>query len=124
VIAMLFIARKLIKPITALTAATKKISEENFAVSLAIDRADEIGQLADSFQTMAHHLQESDATRKQFINDVSHDFQTPLQNIKGYADLIEHEATDEASRKKYTKIIMSETDRLSALTKQLLLLTS
>ena len=123
-IAMLFIARKLIQPITALTAATKKIGAENFAVSLPIHRADEIGQLADSFQTMAHHLQESDATRKQFINDVSHDFQTPLQNIKGYADLINQETTTEAERTKYTHIITSETERLSALTKQLLLLTS
>ena len=123
-IAMLFIARKLIQPITALTAATKKIGAGNFAVSLPIHRADEIGQLADSFQTMAHHLQESDATRKQFINDVSHDFQTPLQNIKGYADLINQETTTESERTKYTHIITSETERLSALTKQLLLLTS
>lgn len=123
-IAMLFIARKLIQPITALTAATKKIGAENFAVSLPIHRTDEIGQLADSFQTMAHHLQESDATRKQFINDVSHDFQTPLQNIKGYADLINRETTTDSERTKYTHIITSETERLSALTKQLLLLTS
>jgi len=123
-IAMLFIARKLIQPITTLTSATKKIGAGNFAVSLPIHRADEIGQLADSFQTMAHHLQESDATRKQFINDVSHDFQTPLQNIKGYADLINQETTTESERTKYTHIITSETERLSALTKQLLLLTS
>lgn len=75
-VAMLFVARKLIQPITTLTAATKKIGAENFALSLPINRADEIGQLADSFQSMANHLQESDATRKQFINDVSHDFQT------------------------------------------------
>lgn len=123
-VAMLFVARKLIQPITTLTTATKKISKENFSVSLPIHRADEIGQLADSFQKMTQHLQESDATRKQFINDVSHDFQTPLQNIKGYADLINQEATTKAERTKYSNIITSETERLSALTKQLLLLTS
>src|SRR5699024_11236865 len=46
------------------------------------------------------------------------------QNIKGYADLINQETTTEAERTKYTHIITSETERLSALTKQLLLLTS
>ena len=123
-VAMLFVARKLIQPITTLTTATKKIGAENFALSLPINRADEIGQLADSFQTMANHLQESDATRKQFINDVSHDFQTPLQNIKGYAALLDDETITSKEHKKYTNIIESETERLSALTKQLLLLTS
>lgn len=123
-IAMLFLARKLIQPITKLTAATKKIGAENFSLSLPVNRGDEIGQLADSFQTMANHLQESDELQKQFINDVSHDFQTPLQNIKGYAALLHDEEVTEKEKKQYANVIESETERLSGLTKQLLLLTS
>lgn len=123
-IAMLFVARKLIQPISELTEATKRIGAEQFSVSLPINRGDEIGELAISFQKMAEQLRESDEMRKQFINDVSHDFQTPLQNIKGYAALLYDKRTTEADRLKYTKIIQSETDRLSGLTKQLLLLTS
>src|SRR5699024_1746343 len=57
-------------------------------------------------------------------NDVSHDFQTPLQNIKGYAALLQDPQTTSLKRREYSKIIESETDRLSVLTKQLLLLTS
>ncbi len=123
-VAMLFVARKLIQPITKLTAATKKIGAEDFSLSLPTNRGDEIGQLADSFQSMANHLQESDELRKQFINDVSHDFQTPLQNIKGYAALLHDAKLSNSERQDYTNIIESETERLSALTKQLLLLTS
>ena len=123
-VAMLFVARKLIQPITKLTVATKKIGAEDFSLSLPINRGDEIGQLAKSFQSMANHLQESDALRKQFINDVSHDFQTPLQNIKGYASLLHDEKLSATERQQYTTIIESETERLSVLTKQLLLLTS
>lgn len=122
--AMLFVARKLIQPISKLTVATKKIGAEDFSLSLPINRGDEIGQLAESFQSMANHLQESDALRKQFINDVSHDFQTPLQNIKGYASLLHDEKLSANERQQYTTIIESETERLSVLTKQLLLLTS
>ncbi len=123
-LAMLFVARKLIQPISVLTEATKKVGAEQFSFTLPTNRGDEIGELATSFQKMAEQLRESDEMRKQFINDVSHDFQTPLQNIKGYADLLQEKQITEAERVEYTKIIKSETERLSVLTKQLLLLTS
>lgn len=123
-IAMLFVARKLVQPISVLTEATKKVGAEQFSLTLPTNRGDEIGELATSFQKMAEQLRESDEMRKQFINDVSHDFQTPLQNIKGYAALIHDEQTTDVDRQAYTEIITSETERLSELTKQLLLLTS
>ena len=62
--------------------------------------------------------------RKQFISDVSHDFQSPLLNIRGYASLLNKREVDEETRQQYASIIESETERLSTLTKQLLLLTS
>lgn len=123
-VSMLFVARKLIQPITALTDATKQIGAEQFSLQLPTDRNDEIGILANSFEQMAEQLHESDQMRKQFINDVSHDFQTPLQNINGYVALLQDEATSLEERVQYMQIIKSETTRLSALTKQLLLLTS
>ncbi|WP_318618268.1 HAMP domain-containing sensor histidine kinase [Sporosarcina sp. YIM B06819] len=123
-LAMLMVAKKLIDPITALTAATKKVGEEQFTGTLDIHRKDEIGQLANSFQQMTEKLSENDRIRKEFISDVSHDFQSPLLNIKGYAQLLLDDELPEASRKSYASVIQSETERLSSLTKQLLLLTS
>lgn len=123
-ISMLIVARMLVQPITELTVATKKVGAEQFSVTLPTKRGDEIGQLAVSFQKMAEQLHESDLMRKQFINDVSHDFQTPLQNIKGYTALLDDSNIAEKDRHNYTEIIQAETERLSALTKQLLLLTS
>lgn len=121
---MLIVAKKLIDPITELTLATKKVGEERFTGSLDIHRRDEIGQLAKSFQQMTEKLSENDRIRKEFISDVSHDFQSPLLNIKGYSDLLLDEKLSDEQRKNYAKVIQSETDRLSLLTKQLLLLTS
>lgn len=124
ILAMLIVARKLIAPIVALTRATKKVGEEQFTSELSIDRRDEIGQLAKSFQQMIDRLSENDQIRKAFVSDVSHDFQSPLLNIKGYADLLSDEELPAEERKRYARIIQSETERLSTLTKQLLLLTS
>src|SRR5699024_11687319 len=105
---MLYIASKLVRPITELTKATKEIGKEQFAVELPTNRHDEIGQLAESFQQMTERLDASDKMKKQFISDVSHDFQTPLQNIQGYASLLhEGNLTNEEVRL-YTEIIQSE----------------
>lgn len=123
-LAMLIVAKRLIRPITQLTVATKKVGKEEFSGILQIHQKDEIGQLAESFQKMTERLGENDLIRKKFISDVSHDFQSPLLNIKGYAGLLMDESLPAEERAGYAKVIQSETDRLSSLTKQLLLLTS
>ncbi|MDW0108426.1 sensor histidine kinase [Sporosarcina aquimarina] len=123
-LAMLIVAKRLIRPITQLTLATKKVGKEEFSGILQIHQKDEIGQLAESFQKMTERLGENDLIRKKFISDVSHDFQSPLLNIKGYAGLLLDETLSAEERAGYAKVIQSETDRLSSLTKQLLLLTS
>ncbi len=123
-LAMLLFAKALIRPITKLTAATKQLAHERFDTVLDIDRADEIGQLATSFNMMTEKLQENDRVRKEFISNVSHDFQSPLLNIQGYVDLLKNPLLTEKERQEYAAIIELETKRLSTLTKQLLLLTS
>lgn len=123
-LAMLIVAKRLIRPITQLTEATKQISQEKYDHMLTIDRRDEIGQLAKSFNEMTMRLQENDQSRKEFISNVSHDFQSPLLNIQGYADLLRGQALSEGDRIAYASIIEMEAKRLSILTKQLLLLTS
>ncbi|MEG0258668.1 MAG: HAMP domain-containing sensor histidine kinase [Lysinibacillus sp.] len=123
-IAVIFVARELIRPITKLTEATRLIAHERFDTMLEVNRADEIGQLAESFNVMTVKLQENDQIRKEFISNVSHDFQSPLLNIQGYVDILKNPQLSEQERQEYTTIIELETKRLSILTKQLLLLTS
>ncbi|KPN97630.1 HAMP domain-containing sensor histidine kinase [Lysinibacillus sp. ZYM-1] len=122
-LAMLLFAKALIRPITKLTAATQQLAHEKFTV-LDIDRGDELGQLATSFNIMTKKLQENDRVRKEFISNVSHDFQSPLLNIQGYVDLLKNPLLTEKKRQEYAAIIELETKRLSTLTQQLLLLTS
>ncbi|WP_332650016.1 sensor histidine kinase [Lysinibacillus sp. 54212] len=124
VIAVLWMAKQLIRPIAQLTEATQQITNDNYNVSLEINRRDEIGQLAESFNSMVVQLQENDRARKEFISNVSHDFQSPLLNIQGYADLLKMKELTEEERFEYSSIIDKEAKRLSTLTKQLLLLTS
>lgn len=121
---VIWFAKHLIRPITKLTEATKEITRENFNYTLKIERNDEIGQLVESFNTMQKQLQHNDEARKSFINNVSHDFQSPLMNIQGYAELLKSQEVTEHEQSEYLQIIDGEAKRLSNLTKQLLLLTS
>jgi len=116
--------RKLIRPISSLTEATKAVKNENFNYRLNISRNDEIGQLAENFNLMQQQLAHNDELRKGFINDVSHDFQSPLMNIQGYSDLLQTDELRKEERLQYAAIIQRESKRLSNLTKQLLILTS
>ncbi|MCM3717724.1 sensor histidine kinase [Fictibacillus phosphorivorans] len=124
IIGVIVFAKHLIKPISKLTEATKEITRENFNFPLNIERKDEIGQLAESFSRMQKQLQHNDEARKSFINNVSHDFQSPLMNIQGYAELLQTQQLSDEEHFEYVQIIDQESKRLSNLTKQLLLLTS
>lgn len=122
-IGVFVMTRKILKPITQLKNATDAIAKENYNFPIEITQNDEIGQLADSFRMMQQQLNHNDQARKAFINNVSHDFQSPLMNIQGYAELLQNGITEQ-ERMKYSGIIDRESKRLSSLTKQLLLLTS
>lgn len=121
---MILLARQLVRPLKQLQQATEQIALENYAIQLTIDRNDELGHLATQFQKMANRLAENDQIKKDFINNVSHDFQSPLLNIQGYANVLKDADNTEEERVQYLEIIEQETKRLSALTKQLLLLSS
>ena len=121
---MIWLAKQLTRPISQLTEATRQLAQENYSFPLNISRNDEIGQLAKSFNMMQTQLEHNDLARKSFISNVSHDFQSPLMNIQGYADLLKSNGLAEIERLEYLGIIDQEAKRLSSLTKQLLLLTS
>ncbi|MEH7524810.1 HAMP domain-containing sensor histidine kinase, partial [Bacillus sp. JJ1503] len=123
ILLVLISTKYLIKPISKLNTATSLIAEGDFGIKLNINRQDEIGDLAASFQTMAGKLEKVNDARKEFISNISHDIQSPLSNIKGYLKLLKS-AESTAQHKEYFDVVDSEVNRLSYLTKQLLLLSS
>ncbi|GGP15563.1 sensor histidine kinase [Oceanobacillus neutriphilus] len=86
-----FMSRSIIKPISKLSTAAKKISEGNLEYSVQSDKKDELGDLANTFEQMRLKLKEADREQKQYeqnrqelIASISHDLKTPLTSIKGY----------------------------------------
>ncbi|WP_201712681.1 sensor histidine kinase [Rossellomorea arthrocnemi] len=119
-----FSTRYLVKPIRELTVATKNIAGGDYSIQLNENRKDEIGTLAKSFTTMSRQLMQVESMRQEFVSNVSHEIQTPLSSMKGYANLLRSPSLSKEDQDYYTKVIESESTRLSKLSKQLLTLAS
>ena len=122
-ITFLVIADIIVKPVSRLTKATNELSKGNYRVRVNYAGTDEIATLNRSFNLMAQQLAKQEETRQQFISDVSHEFQTPLTAIQGFATILKNEDLPEALRKKYADIILFHSKRLSGLSKNMLQLT-
>jgi len=119
-----FFINKALKPIRALTEGTHKISQGDYSVTLPVDhgRYDELNNLTESFNKMARELSLINMLNNDFINNVSHEFKTPISSIQGFATiLLATNLTDE--QKEYAEIIAYESARLTRLTSNILKLT-
>lgn len=122
-IVFLVIADIIVKPLTRLTNAIKELSNGNYNVRVDNVGQDEISKLNQGFNQMARQLAKQDETRQKFISDISHEFQTPLTSIQGFANILKEEDFPKEQRVKYANIILYNSKRLSSLAKNMLQLT-
>lgn len=119
----LIIADIIVKPIKRLTKATNDVTHGNYDVQVNYYGKDELATLSDSFNLMAKRLVKSEENRQKFISDVSHEFQTPLTSIQGFAKILTAEQLNDDQRRRYGGIILEQAIRLSTLSKNMMQLT-
>jgi two-component system phosphate regulon sensor histidine kinase PhoR len=112
--------------IHAIMDTMKEMSKGNFNVSLEKNRHHQghFEVFVDSINHMAQELKHIEAMRQEFISNVSHEIQSPLTSINGFAQALQHEELSEEERLRYLHIIETESKRLSRLSDNLLKLTS
>jgi signal transduction histidine kinase len=106
--------------------AMGQIAKGDFNVQLDNQNADNplVNQLATSVNNMALELNQLEAMRQEFISDVSHEIQSPLTSIRGFARALQNDELASAERNHYLTIIETESVRLSKLADNLLKLAS
>jgi len=85
----LLVARRIVRPIQQMLAATQRIAAGNYAERVPCEPAtarDELGRLATSFNTMASALEETERQRRALIGDVAHELRTPIATLEGYLE--------------------------------------
>jgi len=115
-----FLSGVIARPIRELTRFAKRIGKGDFTHSTITYQELELAELADSMNTAARQLDSYDRDQKTFFQNVSHELRTPLQSIRCSAEGIEHGILEQQSA---SRVIISETDRLSEMVEDLLYLS-
>ena len=115
-----YFAYRQVRPLRLMSAAARRFGAGDFSVRVPVDRYDELGQLAQSFNNMANSLSISEGSRRSFIANISHELKTPMTTIAGFIDGILDGTIPSAEQEKYLQVVSSEIKRLSRLVKSML----
>lgn len=123
IVFIMIAASFIVRPIKNLTAITKRVSEGEFSDDFETKRQDEIGQLTNSLKKMVIAIKGMLKVRQDFISNVSHEYQTPITSIKGFAKALREKELSKEQQQQYLQIIENEAERLSKLSQQVLKLS-
>jgi two-component system sensor histidine kinase BaeS len=121
-------ARRLTRPLEALTLAAEQMKQGRYTQRVAVPKAqDELGRLASTFNDMANtieadvkELRHQEQARRDLTANIAHDLATPLTAIQGFSEALADEViTDAEGRQETAQRIGREVQRLRRLVKDL-----
>lgn len=121
-VASWFVGRWLARPLRRLAEAAGRLAElDDLPSRIDIDRRDEIGHLAHSFNRMLFALQVGREQQRRLVADASHELRTPLTALRGRTEFLAtaQNLTDE-QRRKHQQASVDDVERLSSLVAELL----
>lgn len=109
-----------VEPIEEINNAAKRLAKGDVTKRVKVIGNNEIGELAQAFNSMAQSIEESDNIRKEFISNVSHELRSPITSIRGFIGGILDGVIPRDRENYYLKIVYDEIDRLARLVNDLL----
>jgi signal transduction histidine kinase len=105
-------SRRITRPLSLLTRVTARMAGGDLSARVDVNRQDELGALAHSFNDMAARVEETVSTLRRFVADAAHELHTPLTALRTNLEL----APDEG----FVKQARNQVERLEKLTTGLL----
>lgn len=123
-IATFWLSRVFLAPIRKLQKAMNKVALGDFTVRLEEKSSSaEVRELNSRFNQMVQELSATEMLQNDFVANVSHEFKTPITAIEGYATLLHGSANVSEDSREYVDKILFNTQRLSGLVGNILLLS-
>ena len=115
----------ILSPLKEMITATERIAKGDFKVHIreSFDEKSDFGILQRSFNHMTRELDSIEMFRKDFINNFSHEFKTPIVSIQGFAHQLKAGCLTPEEEREYIRIIADESDRLAKMATNILLLS-
>ncbi len=114
------VSKKISQPFSQLNQHINDISERNFGTKIEMPVYDELQGFVNNINIMSEKLELYDKAQKTFLQNVSHEFRTPLMSIQSYAEGIKYDVIDSDSA---VTIILAEIKRMTKLVEDLLYLS-
>lgn len=119
----LLVSRYFFAPIHQLILALKEVAEGNFNITLPEEKhLEDIRKMNQNFNRMVRELSSMELLQSDFIQNVSHEFKTPLAAMEGYASLLASSPLS-GEQQEYTARILEGCRQLTSLTGNILLLS-
>ena len=114
---VLYLSRRITKPVLALSGAMDEVSKGRYDVQVPdVPGGGEIRHLSERFREMTARLAEAEELERNFLMSVSHELRTPLTAIRGHvAALREGVVTDPEAAEESLAIVADEAERLGRL---------
>ncbi|MBM4341753.1 MAG: HAMP domain-containing histidine kinase [Deltaproteobacteria bacterium] len=120
VLSLLF-AATIARPLERLTRTARRIAAGDLTESLALERKDEIGELARALDEMRQRLADRPRELAELAARMSHEFKSPLTSLRGATELLlEGAADDPAARERFLRNMLADSSRLDRLVTRLL----
>ncbi|MCD7845254.1 MAG: HAMP domain-containing histidine kinase [Oscillospiraceae bacterium] len=124
VVVAVFIAKWLFDPIAELGRALDRVAQGDYTIRVSTrSRFREVRSIYKNFNLMAKELEATEILQTDFISNVSHEFKTPINAIEGYATLLQDSSQTKEDAQGYAARILFNTQRLSELVGNILLLS-
>lgn len=110
------VSRTALRPVRQFTESTEVVTDEPLGRRLTVERDDELGRLARSFNTTLEALESSVESQRQLVADASHELRTPLASLRTNIQVLSR-ANDMAAdeRERLMRDVVLELDELTAL---------
>ncbi len=109
-------SRITVERIKRLQGEVQVLRRNNYQDPIEIDGNDEITDLAKTIEKMRQEIQYSEKSKQEMLQNISHDFKTPIAVIQSYAEAI----SDGISDIKEAEVIIKQADMLNQKVRQLL----